>query len=136
MTFVAVAKIDDHGVDLPAWVELRGFDSLTPSMRTLGGEVVRGRWRSLGQVRGRWQSEGVARSLWRCCISVLYDWRLNLSATGGQRSSPPVRDTGITRNRPRPGVVGWLRECRGRTSWYPVRGIPRAPRRHLDRRAS
>ena len=44
MTFVAVAKIDDHGVDLPAWVELRGFDSLTPSMRTLGGEVARGRW--------------------------------------------------------------------------------------------
>jgi hypothetical protein len=26
------------------WVELRGFEPLTPSMRTLGGEVARGRW--------------------------------------------------------------------------------------------
>ena len=34
MIFVAVAKIDDHGVDLPFWVELRGFEPLTPSMRT------------------------------------------------------------------------------------------------------
>ena len=25
-------------------MELRGFEPLTPSMRTLGGEVVRGRW--------------------------------------------------------------------------------------------
>jgi hypothetical protein len=38
-------------------------------MRTLGGEVVRGRW---GRSRDRWQSEGAARSLWRCCVRVLY----------------------------------------------------------------
>jgi len=31
---IAVAKINDHGVDLPVWVELRGFEPLTPSMRT------------------------------------------------------------------------------------------------------
>src|SRR6516164_10573012 len=33
-----------QGSDLRELVELRGFEPLTPSMRTLGVEVARGRW--------------------------------------------------------------------------------------------
>ena len=32
------------GLDLQFLVELRGFEPLTPSMRTLGSEVAGGRW--------------------------------------------------------------------------------------------
>src|SRR5258705_2555793 len=32
--FTMIAKVEDHGSGLRFWVELRGFEPLTPSMRT------------------------------------------------------------------------------------------------------
>jgi hypothetical protein len=34
MIFSMIIKAEDHGSDLLVWVELRGFEPLTPSMRT------------------------------------------------------------------------------------------------------
>ena len=34
MIFNMIIKAEDHGPDLRVWVELRGFEPLTPSMRT------------------------------------------------------------------------------------------------------
>jgi hypothetical protein len=34
MIFSVIIKAGDHGSDLQLWVELRGFEPLTPSMRT------------------------------------------------------------------------------------------------------
>jgi len=34
MIFSVIIKAEDHGPDLLVWVELRGFEPLTPSMRT------------------------------------------------------------------------------------------------------
>jgi len=42
MIFGMIIKAEDHCSDLRFWVELRGFEPLTPSMRTLGSTVVRG----------------------------------------------------------------------------------------------
>jgi Phage integrase family len=47
---------NDHGFDLQVWVELRGFEPLTPSMRTLGSEVVHGRWGRSATGRSRMKS--------------------------------------------------------------------------------
>jgi hypothetical protein len=33
MIFNMIVKAEDHGPDLRVWVELRGFEPLTPSMR-------------------------------------------------------------------------------------------------------
>jgi hypothetical protein len=33
MIFSVIIKAEDHGPDLLVWVELRGFEPLTPSMR-------------------------------------------------------------------------------------------------------
>ncbi len=33
MIFSMIIKAEDHGSDLLVWVELRGFEPLTPSMR-------------------------------------------------------------------------------------------------------
>jgi hypothetical protein len=34
MIFAVIVEGEDHGFDLRVWVELRGFEPLTPSMRT------------------------------------------------------------------------------------------------------
>jgi len=34
MIFSMIIKTENHGPDLRVWVELRGFEPLTPSMRT------------------------------------------------------------------------------------------------------
>jgi hypothetical protein len=34
MIFNMIIEAEDHGSDLWVWVELRGFEPLTPSMRT------------------------------------------------------------------------------------------------------
>jgi hypothetical protein len=34
MIFGMIIKAENHGPDLLVWVELRGFEPLTPSMRT------------------------------------------------------------------------------------------------------
>ena len=34
MIFAMIMESEDHGFDLLVWVELRGFEPLTPSMRT------------------------------------------------------------------------------------------------------
>jgi hypothetical protein len=34
MIFAVIVEGEDHGLDLRVWVELRGFEPLTPSMRT------------------------------------------------------------------------------------------------------
>jgi hypothetical protein len=34
MIFSMIIKAEEHGSDLLVWVELRGFEPLTPSMRT------------------------------------------------------------------------------------------------------
>jgi len=34
MIFSMIIKAEDYGPDLRVWVELRGFEPLTPSMRT------------------------------------------------------------------------------------------------------
>jgi hypothetical protein len=34
MIFAMIIEGEDHGFDLLVWVELRGFEPLTPSMRT------------------------------------------------------------------------------------------------------
>ncbi len=34
MILTMITKLDKHGSDLRVWVELRGFEPLTPSMRT------------------------------------------------------------------------------------------------------
>jgi hypothetical protein len=36
MIFAMIVGGEDHGFDLLVWVELRGFEPLTPSMRTVG----------------------------------------------------------------------------------------------------
>jgi hypothetical protein len=36
MIFSMIIKVEYHGSDLLVWVELRGFEPLTPSMRTQG----------------------------------------------------------------------------------------------------
>jgi len=36
MIFAMIVEGEDHGFDLLVWVELRGFEPLTPSMRTVG----------------------------------------------------------------------------------------------------
>ena len=40
-----IVKSDDHGPDLLFWVELRGFEPLTPSMRTVVWHVHMRAWR-------------------------------------------------------------------------------------------
>ena len=60
------------GLGLQFLVELRGFEPLTPSVRTPGAEVVRGRWgRSLfgGSLSESLGAAGVAVLL--CCTSAL-----------------------------------------------------------------
>ena len=59
------------GVELKV-SELKGFEPLAPSMRTLGGEVVGGRWG--GSPVRRELAEGVHGRL-GCCTRVLYGAR-------------------------------------------------------------
>ena len=61
---------DRHGPDLHFLVELRGFEPLTPSMRTPGAEVAGGRWgRSLsgGSLSWSFSVDGVAVLV--CCTA-------------------------------------------------------------------
>jgi hypothetical protein len=39
MIFAMIVEGEDHGFDLLVWVELRGFEPLTPSMRTKSSAV-------------------------------------------------------------------------------------------------
>jgi hypothetical protein len=51
-------------------VELRGFEPLTPSMRTLGNEVVRGRWGKSAVDAGLTESLGVGGlAVFVCCTT-------------------------------------------------------------------
>jgi hypothetical protein len=75
-----------QGFDLRKLVELRGFEPLTPSMRTLGNEVRSG---SLELVGDRSQPDGAARSRWRCCTRALYGFWL-----GGRGHGPSASDSG------------------------------------------
>jgi hypothetical protein len=52
-------------------VELRGFEPLTPSMRTIGNEVGDGRWGRSGVPGGSWWPFGVASvAVLVCCTHV------------------------------------------------------------------
>jgi hypothetical protein len=72
MIFSVIIKAEEYASDLLVWVELRGFEPLTPSMRTLGAEVARGRW---GRSLPGCQSVGGVRGRQRCCTCLLYDAR-------------------------------------------------------------
>ena len=68
-------------------VELRGFEPLTPSMRTPGGEVARGRWGRPATGRGRTKSptaDDVAVLV--CCTTSCLAL---LASPGGQVAADP-----------------------------------------------
>ena len=52
MIFSVIIKAEDHGPDLLVWVELRGFEPLTPSMRIRCSTGQTGQVTASAQVSG------------------------------------------------------------------------------------
>ena len=62
-----IINIENHGADLLVWVELRGFEPLTPSMRTrcatgLRYSPIRGRPGRPGRLHGSRRTRSIRRS--------------------------------------------------------------------------
>jgi hypothetical protein len=81
MIFGMIIKAENHGSDLRVWVELRGFEPLTPSMRTTGGRVVQVR---SGMSDVRISLDGYGHRRRGCCTLVLHPDALTLKCQQAQ----------------------------------------------------
>jgi hypothetical protein len=70
-------------------VELRGFEPLTPSMRTIGNEVGDGRWGRSGAAGGSWWPFGVASVA--VLVAVLVSAAIDYPSLGYELESVPRR---------------------------------------------
>jgi hypothetical protein len=73
MIFSVIIKTDDHGSDLRVWVELRGFEPLTPrelpAARSFA--VIEASQRPLEVLRSRWRSRTL---LYSAAVRSRSDW--------------------------------------------------------------
>jgi len=81
-----VAGDPNVAADLQLRVELRGFEPLTPSMRTLGAEVVGGRW------GGSLVDDGLSEAFTTAWVAVLVRCTALIGLTALQPIARPTHE--------------------------------------------